>query len=59
MLGIVEILMKRDGMTLEQAEEHIERAKEDMQDRLAEGESVDDICEIWFGLEPDYIMQLI
>ena len=59
MLSIVEVLMKRDGMTKEDAEELVQQAKEDMQKRFALGEMPDDICEEWFGLEPDYIMELL
>ena len=34
-------------------------ARADMNDRLANGEMPEDICEEWFGLEPDYIFELI
>jgi len=59
MESIKEILMLRDGMTEEEANDLIEQAKEDMNRRLDEGEMPDDICEEWFGLEPDYIMELM
>jgi AmiR/NasT family two-component response regulator len=59
MESIKEILMSRDGMTEEEANDLIEQAKEDMNRRLDEGEMPDDICEEWFGLEPDYIMELM
>ena len=59
MSSIKKILMDRDGMTEAEAEDLIEQAREDMMERLGEGEMPDDICEEWFGLEPDYIMELI
>ena len=57
--SIKSVLMQRDGMTEEEAEDLINQAKEDLNDRLAQGELPDDICCEWFGLEPDYIFDLI
>jgi hypothetical protein len=59
MNSIKEILIRRDGMSPEDADDLINQAKEDLNDRLAEGEMPDDICEEWFGLEPDYIHELL
>jgi len=56
---ILEVLMERDGMTEVEAKDLIEAAKEDMDERLAEGEMPYEICYEWFGLEPDYIMELM
>ena len=56
---IKEILIRRDGMTAEEAEAEIESARDDLHKRLAEGEMPHDICSEWFGLEPDYIMELM
>jgi AmiR/NasT family two-component response regulator len=53
------ILMQRDGMTEQEADELIADAQTDMNERLANGEMPDDICEEWFGLEPDYIFELL
>ena len=58
-MSIAKILMERDGMTQEEADDLIAQAKADMMDRLADGEMPDDICEEWFGLEPDYIEELL
>ena len=57
--SIKEILMRRDGMSQIEAEELITHAKRDLDVRLAEGEMPDDICNEWFGLEPDYIFELL
>lgn len=47
--------------TSEEADEAIAVAKEQMQEYLDEGdqESAYNICEEHFGLEPDYIMDLM
>jgi len=55
---IKEVLMTRDGMSAEEADDLINQAKEDMLDRLDAGEMPLDICEEWFGLEPDYLDEL-
>lgn len=54
-----EVLMDRDEMTEEEAEQEIEAARKDMYQRLEDGEMPHDICEEWFGLEPDYIDDLM
>ena len=56
-----EILMRRDNITAQDAEELIQNAREDLHDRLAANEYVDDsdFMAEWFGLEPDYIMELL
>jgi len=56
---ILETLIKRDGMSAEEALDLIEEAKKDFDERLADGEMPCDICMEWFGLEPDYIMELL
>lgn len=58
MSEIKKILMERDGMSEKEADDLISDARADMNDRLAHGEMPYDICEEWFGLEPDYIMEL-
>ena len=59
MKSIKEILMERDGMSAKEADSLIQDAREDLNDRLANGETPFDICEEWFGLEPDYIDELM
>ena len=56
---IKEVLMQRDGMEEKEAEDLIKEAREDLNERLANGEEPFDICEEWFGLEPDYLMDLL
>lgn len=56
-----EVLIMRDNLTSEAAEDLIQSAIEDLHDRLAANEFVDDaeFMAEWFGLEPDYIMELL
>ena len=54
MESIKEILMRRDGMTSEEANEAIQEARE----RVAEGEDPEEILQDFFDLEPDYIFDL-
>ena len=56
---IIDVLMERDGLTREQAKDQFGEAQDEMNARLAEGQDAYDICEEYFGLEPDYIMDLI
>lgn len=52
---IVDILVRRDGMSRSEAEEAVQEAK----DRVSNGENPVEILEEEFGLEPDYIFELI
>jgi hypothetical protein len=56
---IENVLMQRDGMSRWEAEELVSQAAQDFKDRLERGEMPFDICEEWFGLEPDYVEQLM
>jgi len=58
-MSIKSILMRRDDMSAEEADQLIAEAKADLEERIANGEMPDDICEEWFGLEPDYIFELL
>ena len=56
---IKDILIRRDGMTEGEALDLIKEAKIDLEQGLSEGEPDYDICEKWFGLEPDYLDELL
>jgi hypothetical protein len=56
---IKQVLMSRDDMSAEEADALIADARADMNERLGQGEMPEDICEEWFGLEPDYIFELM
>jgi len=63
MKTIKQVLMERDGLSAEEAQERIDEAAEDLASRLEENDfSMDLDCEICmdhFGLEPDYFMKLL
>lgn len=50
-----QVLMRRDGLTSEEADELINEAKE----RVAEGADPEEVLYDDFGLEPDYIFDLL
>ena len=56
---IKDVIMKRDGLTEDEADDLIADAQEDFWERLANDEMPFDLCDDWFGLEPDYIEDLI
>jgi len=56
---IKQILMRRDGMSAEEADELIREAKDDLDEQLYRGEYPFDICQEYFGLEPDYLDELL
>lgn len=58
---IKQVIMRRDNLTSEQADELIEEAKKTLYTYLMQDdqESAENICEEYFGLEPDYIMELL
>jgi hypothetical protein len=60
-MGLRRILMERDGLTKEEAEREIDEARKLLREYLDEGqmEEAENICEEMWGLEPDYIMELI
>ena len=60
-MGIKEVLMKRDGMSEEAALDLIEQAKDALRAYLDEADLVgaEEVCDEFFGLEPDYIDELM
>lgn len=52
MNAIVEVLMKRDGMTKKEAERELEQAREEFD---ASCDDFEEFMAYRFGLEPDYI----
>jgi hypothetical protein len=57
--SIKQVLMERDGLTEQEAELQIEEAKTELHKRLEQGELPFDFCEEQFGLEPDYLIDLL
>jgi hypothetical protein len=58
-MSIKKVLMERDGMTSDEADADIAAARTDLHERLGKGEMPFDVCEEWFGLEGDYLEELI
>ena len=59
---VVDILMRRDGMSRFQAKELIEDCRNEIDDVLAHGGDYDEVVDIlkdWLGLEPDYLDYII
>jgi len=60
-ISIKKVLMERDGLSEVEAEDQIAEAKQQLNEYIAEGDldSAYDICQDEFGLEPDYLEDLI
>jgi hypothetical protein len=59
---IKSVLMRRDGLTEAAAESLINDARKDLSNRLINSimyGDPEDICRDWFGLEEDYLIELI
>ncbi len=54
-MTIAQILVARDGITKEEADEQVADARAELMDRLADGEMPYDLCGELFGLEPNYL----
>lgn len=61
MRTIKQILMDRDGMTASEAADLISEARGQLQRYLTDGrmDEAEYICEEYFGLEPDYLFELL
>jgi len=59
MSDLKKVLMSRDNMTSKQADDRISQAADDLMQRLGEGDLCYDFCSEEFGLEPDYLMDLV
>lgn len=53
--SILEVLMRRDEMSREEAQDMIDEAKE----LVRNGANPESICRTEFGLEPDYMWDLL
>lgn len=58
---IAKVLMRRDKISLEEALDLIAEAKEMLHKYLENGQidRAENICQEYFGLEPDYLMELL
>jgi len=55
------VLIKRDGITAEEADDQIQDARRQFNSYLDSGdlESAEHICQEYFGLEPDYVIEFL
>ena len=60
-MNIKQTIMKRDGITAKEADEQIKEAREVLRQYIEDGDfdSAEDICLEYFGLEPDYVFELM
>lgn len=60
-IRIIRTLMKRDKLTMVEAVELVRVAKSQLNEYLDSGdiEAAENICEEYFGLEPDYLDDLM
>ena len=58
-MTLKKVLMMRDEITEAEAEEQIAAARQEVHQRLEDGDLPYDICEELFGLEPDFLEELI
>jgi len=61
MNDVVKALMERDGMSKKEAIALYNKAISSLRKKVAKGEFVDDsdFCQKWFGLEPDYFIDIL
>ena len=61
MESLKDVLMRRDKMSVEEADEAIDEAKKALQEYLANDDlaGAEDVCSQYFGLEPDYVFDLL
>lgn len=59
--SITEVLMRRDGMSEEDAKREVDDFKEDIEDSIMSGnlEDIEDALMNDLGLEPDYLMDIL
>ena len=56
---LIEILIQKFQYTKKEAEEDIKECQNEMIERIGFGEFPFDICEEYWGLEPDYLEQIL
>ena len=59
--SITEVLMRRDGLSEEDAKREVEDFREDIEDSIMSGnlEDIEDALMNDLGLEPDYLMDIL
>ena len=59
--SITEVLMRRDGLSEEDAKREVDNFREDIEDSIMSGnlEDIEDALMYDLGLEPDYLMDIL
>jgi len=57
--SLKETLIQRDGISADEAELIINEARDELYNRLSDGEMPFSLCDELFGLEPDYLEDLM
>lgn len=59
--NITEVLMRRDGLSEEDAKREVDNFREDIEDSIMSGnlEDIEDTLMNDLGLEPDYLMDIL
>jgi len=59
--SITEVLMRRDGLSEEEAKREVDDFKDSIEDSIMSGnlEDIEDALMNDFGLEPDYLMDIL
>ena len=58
-MTLKQIIMRDEGLTSDQADKRLEQARRDIMERIECGELSFDFMEEEFGLEPDYLDDLL
>lgn len=59
---VVKILMERDGLTEEEAKAEFRKSRKEIYEAIHDGANVDEVEDLvsdLFGLEPDYIFDIL
>ena len=57
-MSLTDVLVERDGISPDEARRQIEAARDELYERIEDGEMPYDFMQDEFGLEPDYLMEL-
>ena len=57
--SIKKFLVEKEGLSEKEASTQVSEARKELMKRLGNGEMPLDLCEELFGIEPDYLEELI
>ncbi|HNX38196.1 MAG TPA: hypothetical protein PKI15_07550 [Candidatus Cloacimonadota bacterium] len=56
---LITTIILRDGLTVEEARQQYDDALEELRELIDDGEDVSDFCQDTFGLEADFLVQML